>query len=66
MLTLVSGDVQNFVGIHPSHPDDEEKLEGRCHIVRTRCAHVEPFLDYQSSMLREFSHFHPSIIPIIE
>jgi hypothetical protein len=22
----ISGDVQNFVGVHPSHPDDDEKL----------------------------------------
>ena len=21
-----SGNVQNFVGVHPSHPDDDEKL----------------------------------------
>ena len=26
----------------------------------------EDNLDYQASMLREFGHFHPNIVPIIE
>ena len=46
-----SGEVQNFVGIHPTHSG----VDG----VQSRIA-----AEVKESMLQEFSHFHPDILKI--
>ena len=51
-LSLNSGEVQNFVGIHPTR-DESEGEEPRSAVQE------------KDSMLREFSHFHPDILKII-
>lgn len=68
-----SGDVQNFVGVHPSHPDDDEKLSKFSSMFKALLAREVDSLtsltgnsDYKDSMLREFSHFHPNVTLIIQ
>ena len=46
-----SGEVQNFVGIHPTR----SRVDG----VRSRIT-----AEVKESMLQEFSHFHPDILKI--
>ena len=51
-LTSVSGEVQNFVGIHPSRSTNQ-------------CS-SDPIVDEKAPMLHEFAHFNPAILEIIK
>lgn len=51
-VTFGRGEVQNFVGIHPTRSKEAEKQ-------------AEFKKDARTSMLHEFSHFHPDILGIM-
>ena len=51
-LKMHSGDVQNFVGIHPTRNEDTESGPQSAAIVK-------------DSMLQECSHFHPDIVKML-
>lgn len=53
MLNYRSGEVQNFVGIHPTRSE----VEG---------AHSSSAAELKVAMLQEFSHFHPDILKIFQ
>lgn len=53
MINCISGEVQNFVGIHPTRGEVEE-------------AHSDGAAELKDAMLQEFSHFHPDILKIFQ
>ena len=71
MLIEIRGEVQNFVGIHPSHPGDDQKggmsiTSNMSFVGKEKLKRSFSCLDCRNSMLQEFGHYHPNVGGILQ